>query len=36
MFPVPDTNEGVAEFGMMMREWIKPVAMPNLVVEAAV
>ena len=36
MFPVPDTKEEVAEFCMMIRAWIKTVAMPNLVAEAAV
>jgi lysozyme family protein len=36
MFPVPDTKEEVAEFCMMIREWIKTVAVKNLVAEAAV
>lgn len=36
MFPVPDTKEEVAEFCMMIREWIRTVAVKNLIAEAAV
>jgi hypothetical protein len=36
MFPVPDTKEEAAEFCMMIREWMRTVAVPNLKAEAAV